>query len=149
METIFTTTQIQKLIPHRYPFLLVDRIIEMSENKIVGLKNVTINEPFFPGHFPHEPIMPAVLQIEAMAQVAGVWAMHSLKLDSRHSVYFMTIDKCKFRKPVTPGDTLRIEVEILKQVSSRISFSGKILVEDKVVSQGEMLAMVAVNPDIA
>src|SRR3990167_4820532 len=104
---------IQKILPHRYPFLLVDRIIESSEKRIVGIKNVTINEPFFQGHFPGQPIMPGVLIIEAMAQVGGVGALN-MEDNLGKLAYFMSINNARFRKPVLPGDTLRIEVDLLK-----------------------------------
>jgi beta-hydroxyacyl-ACP dehydratase FabZ len=133
--------QIMAILPHRYPFLLVDRVLEMTETSIVGLKNVTINEPFFPGHFPHEPIMPGVLQVEAMAQTAGLWAMKKLGMGSTSSVYFLTIDAVKFRKPVRPGDQLKINVTIEKSSGSRLSFSAKIEVGGQVVSEAVMMAM--------
>lgn len=134
--------EIQKLLPHRYPFLLVDRIIEMEPGvKAVGIKNVTINEEFFQGHFPRHPIMPGVLIIEAMAQVAGVLAFSSEKSDGR-SVYFMSIEKAKFRRPVVPGDQLRLEVKILQHRGDVWKFSGNAVVEEKVAAEAEFTAMV-------
>jgi beta-hydroxyacyl-ACP dehydratase FabZ len=143
METVIDIKEIMELLPHRYPFLLVDKIVDIQEESIIGIKNVTINEPFFAGHFPSEPIMPGVLQIEAMAQVAGVLAMKKYCQDSSgNSVYFMTIDKVKFRKPVRPGDTLSIRVKLVKGSGSRFSFKGQVFVDDKPVSEAEMMAMI-------
>lgn len=135
-------SEILKRLPHRFPFLLVDRVTEIGEQHIVGLKNVTINEPFFPGHFPHEPIMPGVLQVEAMAQVAGLWAMHKWELNNTASVYFMTMDEVKFRKPVRPGDQLVIRIEIERATGSRLQFAGSCSVDGAVVSEAKMMAMV-------
>ena len=134
--------EIQRYLPHRYPFLLVDRILEMEEGKrIVGLKNVTINEPFFQGHFPGQPVMPGVLILEAMAQVGGCLALSYLKKEGEQAVYFMGIDKAKFRKPVVPGDNLRLEVEVLKQRGNIWVFKGKAYVDDTLVSEAELMAM--------
>ena len=134
--------EIQKLLPHRYPFLLVDRIIDIEPGiKAVGIKNVTINEGFFQGHFPGHPIMPGVLIIEALAQVAGVLAFRS-GISEGKSVYFMSIDKAKFRKPVVPGDQLRLEISILQQRGNVWKFSGNAVVEEKVVAEAEFTAMV-------
>lgn len=134
--------EIQKLLPHRYPFLLVDRIIDIEPGiKAVGIKNVTINEEFFQGHFPGHPIMPGVLIIEALAQVAGVLAFRS-GISEGKSVYFMSIEKAKFRKPVVPGDQLRLEIAILQQRGNVWKFSGNAVVEEKVVAEAEFTAMV-------
>lgn len=134
--------EIQKLLPHRYPFLLVDRIIDMEPGiKAVGIKNVTINEGFFHGHFPGHPIMPGVLIIEAMAQVACVLAFRSGASEGR-SVYFLSIEKAKFRKPVVPGDQLRLEISILQQRGNVWKFSGNAVVEAKVAAEAEFTAMV-------
>lgn len=134
--------EIQKMLPHRYPFLLIDRIVEIEPNvKAVGLKNVTINEPFFQGHFPRNPIMPGVLIIEAMGQVAGLLAFVS-GLKSK-SVYFMSIEKAKFRKPVIPGDQLRLEIKVLKRRNNVWRFFGEALVDDKLVSESEFTAMIS------
>ena len=134
--------EIQKLLPHRYPFLFVDRIIDIEPGiKAVGIKNVTINEEFFQGHFPGHPIMPGVLIIEALAQVAGVLAFRS-GISEGKSVYFMSIDKAKFRKPVVPGDQLRLEISILQQRGNVWKFSGNAVVEEKVVAEAEFTAMV-------
>ncbi len=134
--------EIKKLIPHRYPFLLVDKIIECDdESRIVGIKSVTMNEPFFQGHFPEYPIMPGVLIVEAMAQVACILGMRILKREGRSSVFFTGIDKVKFRKPVVPGDVLRLELTKVKQRGELFRFEGKALVEDQVVTQGTIQAI--------
>ncbi|MBF0541371.1 MAG: 3-hydroxyacyl-ACP dehydratase FabZ [Nitrospirae bacterium] len=132
--------EIQKCIPHRYPFLLVDRIIELVPDKsIVGLKNVSINEPFFQGHFPGNPVMPGVLTIEAMAQTAGVLGAKSGI--AAKAIYFMSIENAKFRKPVRPGDQLRIEIELTHRRSMVMKFNGKVFVDDQLVSEAQMTAM--------
>ncbi len=133
--------EIQDILPHRYPFLLVDRITELEPKvKAIGLKNVTANEHFFQGHFPNYPIMPGVLIVEAMAQVSGILAFHSGA--EGKSVYFMSIEKAKFRKPVVPGDQLRFEVGVLKHRNNVWRFSGQAFVEDNVVAEAEFTAMV-------
>jgi 3-hydroxyacyl-[acyl-carrier-protein] dehydratase len=136
--------EIMQVLPHGYPFLLVDRIVEVEVGKrIVGIKNVTINEPFFQGHFPGQPIMPGVLIIEAMAQTAGVLAFKSVPDELRkRAVYFMAIDKVRFRMPVTPGDQLRMEMVVSKQRKSVWGFTGKAYVEDQLAAEAELLAMV-------
>lgn len=134
--------EIQKILPHRYPFLLIDRIIELTPNeRAVGLKNVTINEPFFQGHFPDYPIMPGVLIVEAMAQVSGVLAFKSG--ENGKSVYFMSIEKAKFRKPVVPGDQLRFEVTVVQQRKNVWKFAGQAFVDSKLVSEAEFTAMLS------
>ncbi len=133
--------EIQNMLPHRYPFLLVDRILEMEpEKKAVGLKNVTINEPFFEGHFPGNPIMPGVLIVEAMAQVAGIMAFSSgVEGDT---VYFMSIERAKFRRPVVPGDQLRLEITRIQQRGNVWKFSGVATVDGKTAAEAEFTAMV-------
>ncbi len=139
---MMNVNEIMKYLPHRYPFLLVDRIIESNPGvNVVGLKNVTINEPFFQGHFPGQPIMPGVLIIEAMAQVAGVLAYCS-GVEGK-SVYFMSIDKAKFRRPVVPGDQIRMEVKLIHRRGNVWKFSGQAIVDGKVVSEAEFMAMVS------
>jgi len=135
--------EIQKLLPHRYPFLLVDRIIELEPKvKAVGIKNISINEGFFQGHFPGNPIMPGVLIIEALAQVGGILAFCS-GVPPGKSVYFMSIEKAKFRKPVLPGDQLRLEVNVLHLRGDSVwKFSGNAIVDDKTAAEAEFLAMV-------
>jgi len=135
---------IMKKLPHRYPFLLVDRIIDFQPNvSITGIKNVTINEPYFQGHFPGQPIMPGVLMVEAMAQVAGMLAFSSGV--EANSVFFMSIEKAKFRKPVVPGDQLKIEIKVLQQRGNVWKFSGTAKVDDKVASEADFTAMVTVR----
>lgn len=132
---------IQNLLPHRYPFLMVDRITELEPNaKAVGIKNVTVNEPFFQGHFPGNPIMPGVLIVEAMAQIAGVLAFGSGV--QGNAVFFMSIEKAKFRKPVVPGDQLRMEIKVIQQRGNVWKFSGTATVDEKVVSEADFTAMV-------
>jgi 3-hydroxyacyl-[acyl-carrier-protein] dehydratase len=135
--------EIMSYIPHRYPFLLVDKVIEVEKPKsAVGIKNVSVNEPFFEGHFPGNPIMPGVLIVEALAQTAGILTNASAEKKYR-GVYFMSIEKAKFRKPVLPGDQLRLEVELVKQRNTVLKFSGIAKVEDKVVAEAEFTAMMA------
>jgi len=133
---------ILNILPHRYPFVLIDRVVEVEEGEYaVGLKNVTINEPFFQGHFPTFPVMPGVLIVEAMAQTAGVLALESMPAEKRGApVFFMGMDKVKFRKPVVPGDQLVFEVQILKFRSKVVKASGQALVESNVVAEAELLA---------
>jgi 3-hydroxyacyl-[acyl-carrier-protein] dehydratase len=132
--------EILGMLPHRYPFMLVDRILEVDiENqKIVGYKNLTFNEPFFQGHFPTEPIMPGVMQLEAMAQVAGILLN---KVNEREGAiaYFMAIDKAKFRRKVVPGDKLRMEVEVTRMRSRMATVSGKAYVGDELASQAQLM----------
>ena len=134
--------EIMKVLPHRYPFLLVDRILEQGEKHVVGIKNVTINEPFFQGHFPGHPIMPGVLIVEAMAQVGGVLLMGSMPEPQGKVVYFTSLDNVKWRKPVKPGDQLRFELELL-QVRARLArMRGVAKVDGEVVCEADMSAMV-------
>ena len=135
--------EIMAILPHAYPFLLVDRIVEIEPGKrVVGIKNVTYNEPFFPGHFPGRPIMPGVLIVEAMAQTAGVLIFNSLpQEDHKKTVFFLVIDNVRFRKPVIPGDQLRMELEITRHRQSIWGFKGKALVDGNVVAEGDLLAM--------
>jgi UDP-3-O-[3-hydroxymyristoyl] N-acetylglucosamine deacetylase / 3-hydroxyacyl-[acyl-carrier-protein] dehydratase len=142
-KAMYTIEDIMKVLPHRYPFLLVDRILEIVEKKrIVGLKNVTINEPFFQGHFPGHPIMPGVLIIEAMAQVGGMLLMGSIEEPESKVVYFMSLDNVKFRRPVKPGDQIRFELEIVQIRGAVCKMRGVGLVEGEVVAEADMAAMV-------
>jgi UDP-3-O-[3-hydroxymyristoyl] N-acetylglucosamine deacetylase/3-hydroxyacyl-[acyl-carrier-protein] dehydratase len=135
--------EIMKVLPHRYPFLLVDRILELEEKKrIVGLKNVTMNEPFFQGHFPGHPIMPGVLIIEAMAQVGGILLMGQIEGYESKVVYFMSLDNVKFRRPVKPGDQLRLEADILQIRGMVCKMRGVAKVDGEVVCEADMAAMV-------
>ena len=134
---------ILRLLPHRYPLLLVDRIVEKEDGKrIVGIKNVTINEPFFQGHFPGHPIMPGVLIIEAMAQTAGLLVLDQIDNPNEKVVYFMSIDKAKFRRPVVPGDQLRMEIEILKMRGKTCRMRGETFVDGQRTAEAEMMAAV-------
>ncbi len=135
---------ILQYLPHRYPFIMIDRVLELEPGKrIVTLKNVTINEPFFQGHFPDNPIMPGVLILEAMAQSAGVLTYESLPADNREVlIYFMAIEKAKFRRMVVPGDQLRFEVEILKLRRKAVKGAGKALVDSHLVAEAEMMASI-------
>ncbi|MDP9200568.1 MAG: bifunctional UDP-3-O-[3-hydroxymyristoyl] N-acetylglucosamine deacetylase/3-hydroxyacyl-ACP dehydratase [Gemmatimonadota bacterium] len=142
-KAMYTIEDIMKVLPHRYPFLLVDRILEIEEKKrIVGLKNVTINEPFFQGHFPGHPIMPGVLIIEAMAQVGGMLLMGSIEDPESKVVYFMSLDNVKFRRPVKPGDQIRFELEIVQLRGAVCKMRGVGKVEGEVVAEADMAAMV-------
>lgn len=136
--------EIQEILPHRYPFLLVDRILELELGKrVVGIKSVTINEPFFPGHFPGHPIMPGVLIVEAMAQVGAVLLMRSLDARAEKKViYFTGIDRARFRRPVVPGDQIRFEVEILQLRRQMCRMKGAASVEGKLVMEAEMSSVV-------
>ncbi len=137
---MMNVVDIMKKLPHRYPFLLVDRIISMEPGvSITGIKNVTINEPFFQGHFPGQPIMPGVLIIESMAQVGGVLAF-STGTDAKF-VFFMSIEKAKFRKPVVPGDQLKMELRVIQKRGNVWKLSGVAKVDDKVVAEAELTAM--------
>ena len=136
--------EIMEILPHRYPFLLVDRIESLREGEeIVGIKNVTINEPFFIGHFPGNPIMPGVLIIEAMAQVGGIFAFRCLPEEwSGSLVYFMGIDKARFRKPVLPGDQLRLRCTMIRQKNNIFKMRGEAYVEEILVAEAELMAAI-------
>jgi beta-hydroxyacyl-ACP dehydratase FabZ len=130
-------------LPHRYPFLLVDRILEVTDaTRVVGLKNVTINEPFFQGHFPGHPIMPGVLIVEAMAQTGGVLLLSSVEDPQDKVVYFMSLDNVKFRKPVVPGDQIRMEVELVQNRGRTVRLRGQALVDGVVVAEADMMARI-------
>ena len=140
---MFAIENIMQVLPHRYPFLFVDRVLEMDPGKrIVGIKNVTINEPFFQGHFPGHPIMPGVLIVEAMAQVGGMLLMGTVDDPDSKVVYFMSLDNVKFRRPVKPGDQLRFELEMLQVRGKICRMKGVAKVDGEVVCEAEMAAMV-------
>ncbi len=146
VEPLMDNIRIRELLPHRYPFLMVDKIIQMTDNFIVGVKNITTNEPFFMGHFPQEPVMPGVLQVEAMAQVGGLFVLARLDEPKRYSTYFLKIDNVKFRHKVVPGDTLLFRVELSSEVRRGIAtMRGLAFIGDKVVSEADFTAQIIKN----
>ena len=143
MAGTMSIEEIMKVLPHRYPFLLIDRILEIEgKQRIVGMKNVTINEPFFQGHFPGHPIMPGVLIIEAMAQVGGMLLMGGLEEAEQKVVYFMSLDNVRFRKPVRPGDQIRFELDVIQIRGAVCKMRGVAKVDGELVAEAEMAAMV-------
>lgn len=144
MEDVMEIQEIMELLPHRYPFILVDRILEVvADERIIALKNVTINEPFFQGHFPKAPIMPGVLIMEAMAQAGGVLYFSSLPKEKQGALlYFMGMDNVRFRKPVVPGDQLIFDVQITKKRSRAVKLSGKATVNETLVAEADFMATV-------
>jgi 3-hydroxyacyl-[acyl-carrier-protein] dehydratase len=144
METQYDILEIMKYLPHRYPFLLIDRVIEIvPDEKIVAIKNVSMNEPFFQGHFPGMPIMPGVLIVEAMAQAGGVLFTSAAPPDQHGAVmFFMGIDKAKFRKPVVPGDQLVIEAKVLRKRAKALKLSATATVDGAVVAEAELMATI-------
>ncbi|MDP9113354.1 MAG: 3-hydroxyacyl-ACP dehydratase FabZ [Acidobacteriota bacterium] len=134
---------IREILPHRYPFLLVDRIEELESERVVGIKNVTVNEPFFAGHFPDYPVMPGVLIIEAMAQVAGVLVLSGIPSRKEKLVLLAGVDGAKFRKPVRPGDQLRMEMKVLRSRATMAKVSGTATVDGVVVAEAEILCVLA------
>lgn len=148
MEKIFDIQKIMDMLPHRYPFLLIDRILELVPGKkVLALKNVTINEPFFQGHFPGAPIMPGVLIIEAMAQAGVVLAAESMAGEKRGGLaFFMGMDKVKFRKPVVPGDQLILELETLRKRGKVFKMSGTARVDGRLVAEAELMAAFGDKP---
>ena len=143
---VMDINRIRELLPHRYPFLLVDKIIEVGDNHIVGVKNMTQNEPFFQGHFPQEPVMPGVLQIEAMAQVGGLLVLNVVDEPERYSTYFMKIDNVKFRQKVVPGDTLIFHLQLMNEIRRGVAtMKGYAFVGEKMVSEAEFRAQIIKN----
>ncbi len=138
--------QIREILPHRYPMLLVDRILEISDERVVGIKNVTANEPFFQGHFPDYPIMPGVLIVEAMAQCGGVLALRGMPDRENKVVLFAAIDNCRFRLPVVPGDQLRLVLDILRKRGGVIKMQGRAYVGDRIAAQAVLMCSVAARP---
>ncbi|HSL89243.1 MAG TPA: bifunctional UDP-3-O-[3-hydroxymyristoyl] N-acetylglucosamine deacetylase/3-hydroxyacyl-ACP dehydratase [Ignavibacteriaceae bacterium] len=144
---VFDTSAIERILPHRYPFLLVDKIVHLElDKKVVGVKSVTVNEPFFPGHFPGQPIMPGVLIIEAMAQTGGVLLLNSFPNPEEKLVYFMQINNAKFRKPVVPGDQVFMEVELTHKKSKVVMMQGKAFVNDVLVAEADFMAGIVDRP---
>lgn len=145
-EPVFDINGIMKLMPHRPPFLLLDKVLELSDTHVVGLKNVTMNEPFFVGHFPKEPVMPGVLQVEALAQAGGILVLASVPDPENYSTYFIKIDKVKFKKKVVPGDTLIFKIELIEPIRRGIvHMQGYGYIGDTVVLEAELMAQVAKN----
>jgi beta-hydroxyacyl-ACP dehydratase FabZ len=144
---VYSIMDIMSFLPHRYPFLLVDRILEIEGDKrIVGLKNVTINEPFFQGHFPGAPVMPGVLIIECMAQVAGVMIYRDMPDKDRKLIYFTSIENAKFRRPVLPGDQLRIEMQLLNRRTNFGKMNGQATVEGKLAAEAIVTFAISERP---
>ena len=147
-EPVFNINQIKTLLPHRYPFLLVDKVISIEEKIIVGLKNVTGNEPFFTGHFPDEPVMPGVLLVEAMAQCGGILVLSQLEDAHSYSTYFLKLDNIKFRKKVVPGDTVILKLELMTELRRGVAnMRGTAFVGDNIVAEGEFMAQIAKNKE--
>ncbi len=143
LEPLMDINQIKELLPHRYPFLMVDKIIEIKEKHIVGVRNITTNEDIFNGHFPEEPVFPGVLQIEAMAQTGGLFILNMLPKGKKYSTYFMKIDGIKFRRKVSPGDTLKVKVELVSPIRRGIAtMKGYIFVGNQLASEGEFMAQI-------
>ncbi len=149
VKPVYGITEIMKFLPHRYPFLLVDRILELEpDSRIVGLKNVTINEQFFQGHFPGAPVMPGVLIIESMAQVAGVLIYRDLPDKEKKLIYFTGIENAKFRRPVLPGDQLHVEMWLLSRRNNFGKRQGRATVENKLVAEATVLFAVVEKPGL-
>jgi beta-hydroxyacyl-ACP dehydratase FabZ len=140
---ILDINEIRSVLPHRYPFLLVDRIVEMDAEHVVGIKNVTLNEPFFTGHFPDFPVMPGVLIVEAMAQAAGVLVLKHVENRETKLVLLVAIENARFRRPVVPGDTLRMEMKVLKRKASVAKMGGVATVDGQVVAEVEVMCKLA------
>ena len=141
--------EILNILPHRYPFLLVDRVIELEEKvRAVGIKNVTINEPFFQGHFPGKPVMPAVLIVEGMAQVGAVMLLSSIPDRRNKLIYFTGIDQARFRRPVVPGDQIRYELKVLKLKSRTCLMRGEAYVEGQLAAEAEILCAMVEMPEV-
>lgn len=135
--------EIRTILPHRYPFLLVDRILELDAERIVGIKNVTLNEPFFIGHFPDFPVMPGVLIVEAMAQVAGVLVLKNIADRHKKLVLLAAIENARFRRPVVPGDTLRVEMSVIRRKTTVAKMAGRATVDGQLVAEAEVMCKLA------
>ena len=142
-EPLYNINDIERMLPHRFPFLMVDKIMEIREDSILGIKNITMNEPIFTGHFPGNPVFPGVLQIEAMAQVGGIFALSKVEDPQLYSTYFMKIDNVRFKQKVIPGDALVLELTLLSPIRrGLVEMIGKAYVNGKVVSEATMLAQI-------
>jgi 3-hydroxyacyl-[acyl-carrier-protein] dehydratase len=141
--TVLDINDIRGILPHRYPFLLVDRIVEMEPDRVVGIKNVTANEPFFQGHFPDFPVMPGVLIIEAMAQAGGVLILKSMEDRQNKLVLLVAVENARFRKPVVPGDVLRMEMKVIKRKATVAKMAGVATVDGVVVAEVEVMCKLA------
>ena len=147
-KAVLDVNEIMKLLPHRYPFLLVDRVLHRDSKTVVGLKNISYNEPFFQGHFPQDPVMPGVLQVEAMAQVGGILVLNTVPDPEHYATYFLKIDNVKFRGKVVPGDTLIIKADLLEPIRRGIAHMfGQVFVGDNLVSEGELMAQIVKEYD--
>jgi len=147
-EPVYDTTQIMNILPHRPPFLLVDKILELSKNHVVGVKNVTMNEPFFEGHFPGTPVMPGVLQIEAMAQTGGILVLNTVDDPENYLTYFLKIEQARFKEKVLPGDTLVFRCDLITPIRRGIAQMKCIgMVGDKVVVEAELMAQISKKPN--
>jgi beta-hydroxyacyl-ACP dehydratase FabZ len=138
---------ILKILPHRYPFLLVDRVLELDHQRILALKNVTFNEPYFPGHFPGVPVMPGVLIVEALAQAGGIMVLHDDPQRENRLIYFTGIDKCRFRRPVVPGDQLLLEVSVVRRRARFGVLRGVARVGDEIAAEAELSSATVDKPD--
>jgi UDP-3-O-[3-hydroxymyristoyl] N-acetylglucosamine deacetylase/3-hydroxyacyl-[acyl-carrier-protein] dehydratase len=143
-EPVYNTQQITKLLPHKHPFLLVDKVAEVGKNHVIAVKNVTFNEPFFAGHFPDNPVMPGVLIIEAMAQAGGVLILSQVEDPENYNTYFMKIDNAKFKEKVLPGDTLVFRLDLISPIRRGVCvMKGAAFVGDKMVCEAELMAQIA------